>query len=77
MVCVHPNAQPKVVLEKPGIEPATPGLHVQGIALIHYINFLSNDHKSLPSSYGSGELKPLSVCLSVCLSLFSPSLFLF
>ena len=29
-----PKAQPKVVLDKPGIEPATPGL--QGIALIHY-----------------------------------------
>ena len=40
MICVcillreHPKAQPKVFLEKPGIEPATPGL--QGIALIHY-----------------------------------------
>ena len=39
MICVyfmrgHPKAQPKVVLEKLGIQPATPGL--QGIALIHY-----------------------------------------
>ena len=37
-VCImfleHPKAQPKVVLEKPEIEPATPGL--QGIELIHY-----------------------------------------
>ena len=36
MICVffmtgHPNAQPKVILEKPGIGPATPGL--QGIGL--------------------------------------------
>ena len=32
---VTPERSPKVVLiEKPGIEPATPGL--QGIALIHY-----------------------------------------
>ena len=45
MICVFfyymtgaPEGSPKVVLcgfmEKPGIEPATPGL--QGIALIHY-----------------------------------------
>ena len=40
MVCVciiwreHPKAKPKVVLEEPGIEPATPGL--QDLALIHY-----------------------------------------
>ena len=40
MVCVcillreHPKAQPKVVLEKTGIEPATTSL--QGITLIHY-----------------------------------------
>ena len=40
MVCVcilcreHPKAQPSVVLEKPGIELANPGL--QGISLIHY-----------------------------------------
>ena len=40
MVCVcilrreHLKAQPKVVLEKPGIEPGTPGL--KGRALIHY-----------------------------------------
>ena len=42
MVCVllfylypeHPKARPIVVLEKRGIEPATPGL--QSIALIHY-----------------------------------------
>ena len=30
----HTEAQPKVVLEKPGIEPAAAGL--QGLALIHY-----------------------------------------
>ena len=30
----HPQTQSNLVLEKPGIEPATPGL--QGIALIHY-----------------------------------------
>ena len=41
MVCVcfiyrkHPKAQPIVVLEKPRIEPTTPGL--QGNPLIHYI----------------------------------------
>ena len=34
-------AQPKVFLEKPGIEPATPGL--QGIALIHY-NMAASRH---------------------------------
>ena len=37
-VCIirgeHPKAQPKVFLEKPGIEPETPG--VQSIAVIHY-----------------------------------------
>ena len=36
-----PEGSPKVVfygfMEKPGIEPATPGL--QGIALIHYTTF--------------------------------------
>ena len=49
MVCVsilrreHPKAQPKVVLEKPRIEPATPGL--QGIApsLIHYTTTAMNN----------------------------------
>ena len=40
MVCVciicqwHPKYQPTVALEKPGIEPATPGL--QGMRFIHY-----------------------------------------
>ena len=34
-----PKAQPKVVLQKPGIEPATPGL--QGIELIHYTTAVS------------------------------------
>ena len=37
-VCIlwgeHSKTQPKVFLEKPGIEPAPPGL--QGIVLIHY-----------------------------------------
>ena len=36
----HPKAQPIVVLEKPGIEPATPGL--QGIALTHYTTSASH-----------------------------------
>ena len=33
-------ALPKAILEKPGIEPATPGL--QGIALIHYTTAASD-----------------------------------
>ena len=37
-------AQPKVFLEKLGIEPATPGL--QGIALIHY-NMAASRHRLL------------------------------
>ena len=48
MICVfilwweHPKAQSKVDLEKPGIEPATPGL--RGIALIHYTTAASFKH---------------------------------
>ena len=40
----HRKAQPKVVLKKPGIEPATPGL--QGIVLILYTTTASslNEH---------------------------------
>ena len=49
-LCVYfmtgaPKAQPKVVLEKPGIKPSTPGL--QGIALIHYTMAASNLHGTL------------------------------
>ena len=43
-VCIlwreHPKAQPKVVLDKLGIDLATPGL--QGIALIQYTTAASN-----------------------------------
>ena len=40
IVCLgHPKAQPKMILEKQGIEPAPPGL--QGILLIHYTTVAS------------------------------------
>ena len=48
MICVriiwreYSKVQPKVFLEKPGIEPGTPGL--QGIALIHY-NTAASRHR--------------------------------
>ena len=51
-----PKGSPKVVLcgfmiffmEKPGIEPATPGL--QGIALIHYTTGLLKARKAWPTA---------------------------
>ena len=43
-----PKGSPKVAfMEKPGIEPATPGL--QGIALIHYTMAASNCRKQIPA----------------------------
>ena len=50
MICVGfitgtPKGSPKgVLMEKPGIEPATPGL--QGIALIHYTTVASLVYKA-------------------------------
>ena len=37
MICVHSKAQPKVVLEKLGVEPVTTGLHMHRAYSLHHI----------------------------------------
>ena len=56
-----PKGSPKVFfLEKPGIEPATPGL--QGIALIHYTTAASRTCDSWFTSF----IEPLHLNLDFC-----------
>ena len=61
-----PEGSPKVVLcgfvEKPGIEPATPGL--QGIALIHYTTGASWDTAKTTKRINNAQFRNLLLDLS-------------
>ena len=48
-------------MEKPGIEPATPGL--QGIALIHYTTEASLNFDNILEGKGKIEMKKISKCI--------------
>ena len=60
-------AQPKVVLEKPGIEPETPDL--QGIWLIHYTTAASTMEASISTADSILSVQPFLYLY--CLMAFS------